>query len=64
MLKILSDLLPKYGRIYSFFMNGKTKWTMKYLREKKTKEKGDGLDSELGWISPTVGIPVQYLHLL
>lgn len=64
MLKILSDLLPKYGRIYSFFMNGTTKWTMKYLREKKTKEKGDALDSELGWISPTIGISMEKLQYI
>lgn len=37
---------------------------MKYVREKKTKEKGDGLDSELEWVSPTIGIPVQKLQLI
>jgi len=57
MLKIGSDMLPRYGRIYSFFMNGTTKWCMKCLREERAKEKGDVLDPELGWISPTIGIP-------
>ena len=64
MLKILSDLLPKYGRIYSFVMNGTTKWILKYLREKKTKEKGGGLDSELGWISSAIGIQVEKLQFI
>lgn len=35
---------------------------LKVFKRKKAKEKGDGLDSELEWTSPTTGIPMEKLQ--